>query len=311
MLVWLVWELADSPDDLRNLLRAWLAGSWVLAILTLADLFFLTAAGADQTRFAAIGQDPNDVARFLDFGFPIAALLLDGREKRFGKMLAVGYFPIGFAGVLLTASRSGFLVALVALAGCGVLVFQRYPKRLFAGLLGLPILGGIVWGVAPRGTLERLGTIVEQLQGGDLNQRVNIWSAGWHAFLHAPVLGQGAGSFVRAAGLAPIDTAHNTVLAIVVEGGLCALALATAIILGAIHSVRKTQGAIRIGLITLLAVWFVASLVGTVGENRTTWLLLGVIALSYRLTEENADAVDAAFPCPGLSPGFETVEWPE
>ena len=36
MIVWLVWEFADTPADLRNLLRATVAGSWVLALLTLA-----------------------------------------------------------------------------------------------------------------------------------------------------------------------------------------------------------------------------------------------------------------------------------
>ena len=31
MIVWLVWEFADTPADLRDLLRATVAGSWVLA----------------------------------------------------------------------------------------------------------------------------------------------------------------------------------------------------------------------------------------------------------------------------------------
>jgi hypothetical protein len=37
MIVWLVWEFAESPFDLRALLRAYVAGSWVLAVLTVAD----------------------------------------------------------------------------------------------------------------------------------------------------------------------------------------------------------------------------------------------------------------------------------
>ncbi len=35
MTVWLVWELTESPEDLRDLMRAYVAGSWVLAALTL------------------------------------------------------------------------------------------------------------------------------------------------------------------------------------------------------------------------------------------------------------------------------------
>ena len=69
MIVWLVWEFAESAGDLRSLLRAYIAGSWVLAILTVAN--FVTAqAVAGQIRFVAEGQDPNDVARFLDLAFP-------------------------------------------------------------------------------------------------------------------------------------------------------------------------------------------------------------------------------------------------
>ena len=58
-----------------HLLRAALAGSWVLAILTVANVASPEAIASGQIRFAAIGQDPNDVARFLDLGFPVAALL--------------------------------------------------------------------------------------------------------------------------------------------------------------------------------------------------------------------------------------------
>src|SRR5580658_10369729 len=37
MIVWLVWEFAESPQDLRGLLQAFVAGSWVLAALTLVN----------------------------------------------------------------------------------------------------------------------------------------------------------------------------------------------------------------------------------------------------------------------------------
>src|SRR5260370_24009849 len=67
MTVWLVWELAETPEDLRDLMRAFVAGSWVLAALTIAN--FASPDSANQVRFAAEGQDPNDVARFLDLGF--------------------------------------------------------------------------------------------------------------------------------------------------------------------------------------------------------------------------------------------------
>ncbi len=53
MIVWLVWEFAESPRDLRALLRAYVAGSWVLAVLTLANFASPEAIAAGQIRFAA------------------------------------------------------------------------------------------------------------------------------------------------------------------------------------------------------------------------------------------------------------------
>ena len=80
MIVWLAWEVAEGPGELRALLRAFVAGCSVLAALTFLDFagvgtgletYLGTGGGlvaAEQVRFVAEGQDPNDVARFLDLG---------------------------------------------------------------------------------------------------------------------------------------------------------------------------------------------------------------------------------------------------
>ena len=247
MIVWLVWEFSETAEDLLAILRVWLAGSGVLAVLTIADFVLTDTRTSDQFRFVAVGQDPNDVARFLVFGFPIAALLFERKGNRLGRVLALSYLPLGLAGVLLTASRSGFVGAAVALAGCGLLLLQNHARSVLAGVFALPGLGIAFWFVVPRETTLRFGTIAEQLQHGDLNQRLNIWTAGWNAFAQAPFLGHGAGAFVSAAGLAPIDTAHNTPLSILVEGGLCALLLASAIVVVSARSIHRTPGPLACG----------------------------------------------------------------
>jgi O-antigen ligase len=295
MVVWLVWAFAESSTDLRSLFRAWLGGSWILALLTIANFATPDAMASGQFRFAAAGHDPNDVARFIDLGFPIAALLLDAEKHWVGRVLALGYLPLGFIAMLLTASRGGLVAAVVALAGCALLLSRNHVRWLFAFALGLPLLGIGVAFVVPHETLERFGTIAEQLEHGDLNQRLNIWSAGWNAFRQAPILGHGAGSFVSAASLAPIDTAHNTALSILVEGGLCGFFLAAVIVFVCIQTAVALKGPMRVALLTLLAVWFLSSLVFSVGESRTTWLLIAMIALAGRLGEEDPEAIDSVF----------------
>ncbi len=84
------------------------------------------------------------------------------------------------------------------------------------------------------------------------------------------------------------------------EGGLFSLVLATAILAVSVRSILRIKGALQIGLMTLMAVWFVSSLIGTVGESRTTWLLLGIVAVSRRLVEDQPEHLDCVFSTPGL-----------
>lgn len=310
MVVWLVWELAESAEDLRALLRAYVAGSLVLAVLTMANLGSATAIAAGQIRFVAAGQDPNDVARFLDLGFPLAALLLNSESRWPGRLLALGYLPLGLIAMVLTASRGGFLAGIVALAGCGLLLSRSHPKAVLAGVFALPAIAGALWFTVPHETFERLATIPAQLQGGDLNQRMNIWTAGWHAFVRTPLFGTGAGSFVSAAGVAPLDTAHNAALSIAVNGGLIGLFLAMGILALAAWSVMNTPGSVRVAMATALLVWMTTSLVATVEASRTTWLLLALIALAGRLAVEEPERLAACFPDNAPSPRYEVAPAP-
>ncbi len=295
MIVWLVWELVDDPADLRNVLRATLAGSWVLAILTFAAFRSPEALATQQIRFAAYGQDPNDIARYLDLGFPFAALLFETERGWVFRLFALGFIPLGLIAVLLTASRGGSIGAFIALGASALLLSRGHPRRVVAVFFALPALFAALWFVIPAGTIERLATIADELQGGDLNQRVNIWSAGWHAFIQQPILGTGAGSFVTAARLAPADTAHNTALSIVVAGGLCALFLVSLLFALAVHSALRAHGPLRIALVTALFVLAISSLDAAVEENRTTWLLLAIVALTGRLAAEDDRGLPACF----------------
>lgn len=294
MPVWLLWELTEEPEDLRVLMRAYVAGTWVLAVLTLVN--FASPEAADQTRFVAEGQDPNDVSRFLDLGLPMAALLLNAERRWWTRLLALGYLPVGLLSVLLTGSREGLLAGVLALAGGFVLLFRRRPERLVPALFAVPLLAALIWTMVPEATFERLATIPEQVQGGDLNQRLNIWTAGWQAFARAPFFGSGEGTFVAAAHLAPIDTAHNTLLSLAVEGGVVTLILSGAIVLACAWSVARMRGALRLGFGTLLAVWCLTCLAATVEQNRSTWVVLGLIACAGRIA---ADAPAESASCFG------------
>ena len=299
MAVWIVWEVADTPEHLRGMLRAFVGGCWVLAILTFVN--FSSASGAaagelaGQIRFAAEGQDPNDVARFLDLGIAPAALLFATESGWMARLLAIGYVPTAMLGVLLTASRGGFSAALAALLGSAILLVMWRPRAAGQVFVGLAVTAGMLFLFVPAGSLDRLATIPEQVGSGDWNDRLNIWSAGWHAFASAPWRGYGAGTFTTAAGLSAGDTAHNTVMAVMVTGGLAAIGIFLATLIEVAKAILRTAGVLRVALGTTLAVWLIASMVGSVEENRGTWLLFGIMALAGRLAIEQPQATAQIF----------------
>jgi O-antigen ligase len=238
----------------------------------------------------------------------MAALLLDSEWTATGKLVAFGYLPVGLVGVLLTASRSGFLAAVVALAGCGLLLARSRVRGWLAGAFALPAIVAGFWFLVPHETLQRIMTIPEQLQGGDLNYRLNIWQAGWQAFVRAPFFGTGAGTFVYAARLAPEDTAHNTLLSIAVEDGIGAVMLAAAIVAVCARSVAVVRGPVRTALAAALLAWLVISLVATVEVSRTTWLLLALISVAERMEAESPREMERYFPRTVPGPAIEANE---
>lgn len=294
VIAWFVWELTDSPGDLHDLFRCYVAGSCVLAVLTIAN--FVSPDAAGQIRFVAEGYDPNDVARFLDLGFPLGALLLQGESRWGDKLLVLGFMPVGLMGVLVTASRSGLIAATLALCGCGFMLARNRSRAAIA--VALSVVLAVFWRLAPHGTMDRILLIPQALALGDLNQRLNIWVAGWQAFARAPFAGSGAGTFVSAAHLAPGVTAHNTALAMAVEGGVAALLGGTAILAIASEAIFRLPRTMRLGLGTAFLVWLVNALVLSLQANRSTWLLMGMIVVAARILgerpEESVAIPDAA-----------------
>jgi len=300
MIVWLLWELAETPQDLRMLLRAYVAGAWVLCVLTIANFSStaFTLANTDQARFVAEGQDPNDVARFLDLALPMAGLLYEGETAWWRKLFVLGYLPVGILSVILTASRGGFVGIFPAFVGVAFLLLRHKPARQRIAAICVPVVAAAFVVVVPLETLQRLATLAQQLQGGDLNRRVNIWIAAWHVLPQHLFLGAGAGAFVSAAGLSYIDTAHNTMLSLVIEGGIVALLIAGMIVFISARNVLRMKGPLRIGFGAALVVLLVSMLDATVEGNRSTWFLFGLIAFAARLAEEQPVNLTQSFPMP-------------
>jgi len=72
----------------------------------------------------------------------------------------------------------------------------------------------------------------------------------------------------------------------------------------AIWSIAQIHGPLRWAMVVALLVWFTTSLVATVEESRTTWLLLALIALAGRLGTEQPEELAGCFPDAALRCGL-------
>lgn len=288
MVVWIAWEFLESPAQIRYFLRAIVLGSIVLALLTLAGFTSAAAVVTQQSRFTAAGQDPNDVARFLDLVFPIAALLLAEDNNVLVRLVAALYLPLGLLAVILTASRGGFLGAAAALLAAFFLLARWRPVAAVVATVVLALFSMLTAFLVPVETFARLATIPAQFAALDFNDRFGIWTSGAQAFAHAPWLGYGAGNYSLAAGLSAEDTAHNTFMALLVMGGMVAVTLLLAVLVAALRSILRAQALTRVAFLGVLLVWIITASVGSVEENRMTWLLFAGIALLPRFASDSA-----------------------
>jgi hypothetical protein len=84
-------------------------------------------------------------------------------------------------------------------------------------------------------------------------------------------------------------------MAVLVTGGLLGTAIFSSIVAAVVWSVARTEGLLRVAFGTTLAVWAITSMVGSVEENRATWLLFGLMAVAGRLSKSRPQTLTAMF----------------
>ena len=124
VLVWLIWEIAWSPERQRGLMQAYVLGVCVAAAAIIRNYVsgasYLDYFALETARYVALNQDPNELGVILALGLPMAWYLgFPDPERRLPWVWRL-YVPLGLTGILLTGSRGAFLTALVALATAGL-----------------------------------------------------------------------------------------------------------------------------------------------------------------------------------------------
>jgi O-antigen ligase len=288
-MVWLIWDSCREEARLRGLMQAYVCGAVVAALNTYVR--FLQGRQTYWRRYAAAGFDPNDCGLILALSVPLALYLsLHARSWR-----RAGYYAailIVLSGVLLTASRTALVAALVALA-FALWTWREadLPQRAATLVLPLVLVFGF-YGLAPAPSRERLATLPAELTKGTLHNRTKIWKAGLKVLRHHPVLGIGVGAYPEAVkpqlGTPGVPgheyVAHNTFLSVLVESGAVGFGLYASMLCVLAAFIWTMPSSDRALWTVMLLVWATGVSTLTWEQYKPSWLVVAWIMAAWSVS---------------------------
>jgi O-antigen ligase len=283
-IVWLIAEFCHERRRMLALMQAFVLGNCVAFVITAYNVFTVTDA-----TFRDIGRfDPNEFATFLALGIPMVAILLAERRGMTLHAINLIYPFIATFGVVLAASRGGLLVCLVALAAIPV-AMARLTVVVRVALFAVVVAAS--WSsfiVAPQlfpdldRNVERLQTTGEELTGGTLTGRRDIWRQTVTLLQDAPIIGVGSGATRYA--LTETDlgrgyAVHNAFLSVAAGTGAIGAVLFAGLFVIALVSVAHADRRDRPYHIVLAAALIVSTMPINSEVDKYTWFVLVLLAL--------------------------------
>jgi O-antigen ligase len=276
VLVFLLWDLVNTPARLRAALQSYVLGTLVSMAALVGN--FQAGTGFNSRRFTAGGFHPNVLAFILALGVPVAADLAMRGKNPWLRIANLASVPLALYGILLTGSRSAFVGALLGVGLLFVTVLRARPPlrmTLVPAALGLVALSVIY---APSQSVERVEGTSAEIAGDDWNGRVRVWREGLDIFYQRPLQGAGSGAFQSAvsSGRPP----HNFVISLLAELGLPGLLSYLGLLaVAAYHGLKGRQPLLWL---TILVVWLMGAVVHNIEDKKQTWLFLTLAVASQR-----------------------------
>jgi len=294
-LVAIIWDLYETPEDVRAALQAYVLGSYI-SVSSLVANYLAENAGPSHSRmlhvtsanYSEMGFYVNDLGFILVLGIPMAWYLALGKSRSRSanalKLINYLYVPAAVVGVVLTESRAAFLGMLpAALFILGSLKRLKIHQRI---LLCGALVAALVLAApfVPEASVERLATTGSEMEGGDINGRMRIWRAGISAFNERPLVGFGTGAFRTAVTCRNAEGqgcfAHNFIILFLVEDGLVGSAIfALILVLLFRYAWRQPKWESRLWL-AMLAMWLIGATSHNWEQRKQTWLLFNLVVIS-------------------------------
>lgn len=311
LMVWLIWEFAQTHKEQMLLLRAYVLGTCISSAAILTGYF--TGLGAMNGRYTGFGFNPLDIALILALSLPISLFLANHDRRRFWVLLYATQFILAISAILLTASRGALLACSPTLLMVPFVYGRLSGVQRAVG--GLFVVIVIVFGVflVPESSWSRLASIGQEVRGGTFNDRTLIWQTGWQVFTQSPFLGVGARAYApsieRAIGIgsqAPGQeevtelVAHNTFLSVLVELGVIGFALFASLLVALMYSAWRRPAGERLLWLSVLLTWLIGVSSLTWEDRKPTWFLFAILIAAAASQVSARDSSSRAVMDPSL-----------
>lgn len=219
--------------------------------------FTETTHGGARERFVGGAIDPNNQSIMILFAMPLIVHLALAAPTRRERSIMAGLGFLNVLSLLLTLSRSGFLMGIIMTLTLLFHYRRRLPPRRLGALIAVGVFGSLALAAAlPSSFYQRQESLAEW-DDRSLLRRTSYLGVAWDAFLHHPIIGSGPGSFVEIYGESEVTRlftskesrskrrAHNTYLEILVGSGLLGLSLYMAALACALSDLWRAERKFR------------------------------------------------------------------
>lgn len=280
LFAWLIHQLCRTERDRDLLMQAFVLGCLSMVGVAVAMYF-----GAARVDYRDVAFSTNEFAAVAALAIPMAWGLMLRRAYPALQLVNTLYPLVALAGVVLAASRGGLLTALVGLVIVPLALRHVGLVRRVVLSLGVAAVAFASFMWFPQAVpdlernLERLGAVEEELVGGTMTGRTDIWMAGLQVFHDSPVLGVGVGTYAYAVEpvLGRFRGAHNAFWSVAVTtgviGALLFFAMFAVVLVGLTASRPR-----RVDALVLFAALLVSVLPLNVENNKFVWFTLAVLA---------------------------------
>lgn len=286
-MVLLIWDVYDSPQDIRAGLQTYLLGAYV----QIGSIFYNFLLGQESVygRFSAAGNNANNSGLMISLAMPIAwylaATYLPSRRTQFLRIVNYLFIPLGLIAIFLTASRFAAIVSgLACIYGLGTLgQVKLFPRIVF--LILISYVAFVLSSIVPQSSYQRLAEADDSIRAGDLTGRVAIWGNALDLWSQHPMLGIGTGVFktISESG----RSTHNSYIAAGVETGVMGFVLFVSIILNVIITAVRFPRRDASFWMAFLIVWGLSSMVLYMTHVSITWLFISLIMTHSRIVNDN------------------------